>query len=102
MKCMKKEYRIKIEERGVKLQLLQGEEEMDYKTFPIYTTQANPEDPNDLSNFVIPFELLAQMQMLDKTGFTYQGIDTPFDTSMPSDTDDDMNDMDHNSNDNDQ
>ena len=35
---MKKEYRIKIEERGVKLQLLQGEEEMDYKTFPIYTT----------------------------------------------------------------
>lgn len=92
---MKKEYRIKIEETGVKLQLLQGDQEMDYKTYPIYTTGADDANPNDLANYVIPFELLAQMQMLDKTGFVYQGIDTPFDVMQPDTLDDDMNDMDH-------
>ena len=95
---MTKEYRITVEETGVKIQLLQGDQVMDYKQYTIYSTGADDSDPDDLSNYMIPFEILAQMQMLEKTGFVFAGINTPFDTMEPADASaadtEGMNDMD--------
>ncbi|EOS59946.1 hypothetical protein C815_01969 [Firmicutes bacterium M10-2] len=82
---MTKEYRITVDEQGIKIELLQGEEIMTYKEWPIYSTGADDADPDDLSNYMIPFEIIPQMQMLEKTGFVFAGINTPFDTMEPTD-----------------
>lgn len=96
---MTKEYRIVVEEDGIKIELLQGDQTMDYKKWPIYSTGADDADPNDLANYMIPFEIIPQMQMLDKTGFAFAGINSPFDTMEPSDESvvdsDGMNDEQH-------